>query len=265
MPTFQNVFLTGSELDSLTQPKPKHFLEPQYEPAFTAWSADRSDANREALLQAISPVIANNVALVGNADKNYLTIQGKILAMKAMERYDPQKASIATYLSKQLYPLRRYARQQMNVLGMPERLMMASQRLESAELELEDNLGRSPTTDELADHMGLSVKQIERIRRGSHARNTGSYDTPDEEGNISSPAIRRSLPQKYLHEYVLSALDSDPVSRTIYENDVGLYGRTTLSNQDLASKLRLTPGAVSQHRKKILEMVNKAQQMIYDR
>jgi len=81
MPTFQNVFLTGIELDSLAQPKPKHFLEPQYEPAFTAWSADRSDANREALLQAISPVIANNVALVGNADKNYLTIQGKILAM----------------------------------------------------------------------------------------------------------------------------------------------------------------------------------------
>ena len=153
----------------------------------------------------------------------------------------------------------------MNVLGMPERLMMASQRLESAELELEDNLGRSPTTDELADHMGLSVKQIERIRRGSHARNTGSYDTPDEEGNISSPTVRRSLPQKYLHEYVLSALDSDPVSRTIYENDVGLYGRTPLSNQDLASKLRLSPGAVSQRRKKILEMVNKAQQMIYDR
>jgi DNA-directed RNA polymerase specialized sigma subunit len=265
MPTFQNVFLTGSDLDSLSQPKPKNFLEPQYEPAFTAWSNDRSETNREALLQAISPVIANNVALVGNADKNYLTIQGKILAMKAMERYDPQKASVATYLSKQLFPLRRYARQQMNVLGMPERMMMASQRLESSELELEDVLGRSPTTDELADHMGLSVRQIERIRRGGHAKNTGSYDTPDEEGNISSPAVRRSLPQKYLHEYVLSALDSDPVSRYIYENDVGLHGRTTLSNQDLASKLRLSPGAVSQRRRKILEIVNKAEQRIYDR
>jgi len=265
VPAFQNIFLTANDLDSLSQPKPKSFLEPQYEPAFTAWSHDRSDANREALLQAISPVIANNVALVGNADKNYLTIQGKILAMKAMEKYDPQKASIATYLSKQLFPLRRYARQQMNVLGIPERMMMASQQLESAEVELEDKLGRAPATDELADHMKVSVKQIERIRRSSHARNTGSYDTPDEEGNMSSPAVRQTLPQKYLHEYVLSALDSDPVSRFIYENDAGLHGRTTLSNQDLASKLRLSPGAVSQRRRKIFEMVNKAEQMIYDR
>ena len=264
MPTFKNVFLSRDDVSSLAEPKIKNFLEPQYTPAYTAWKKEPSEAHREALLQAISPLVANSVNMVGNADKNYLTIQGKITAMRAMEGYNPQQASLSTYLSHQLLPLRRYARQQMNVLGVPERIMMATQQLEGAEVELEDRLGRLPTTDELADHMKMSAQQIEQIRRSGYAQNTGAYMTPDEEGNVRSHAVRRSLPQQYLHDYVLSALESDPVSRVIYENDIGLHGRKALPIADLASKLRISAGAISQRRKKILEIVNKAQQMIYD-
>jgi DNA-directed RNA polymerase specialized sigma subunit len=263
MATFRDIFLSADDVNALSKSTPKSFLESQYEPAYTAWKKNQSDTNREALLRAVSPIIASNVNLVGNADKNYLTIQGKILAMKAMQNYDPSVASLSTYLSGQLYPLRRYARQQMNVLGVPERIMMATQQLEGAEVELEGILGRVPTTDELADHMKMSAKQIERIRKASHARNTGRYDTPDEEGNTQSPAVRRTLPEKYLHDYVLSALENDPVSQFIYENDVGLNGRSTLSNNDLASKLRISASAVSQRRTKILRIINKAQDRIY--
>jgi len=150
----------------------------------------------------------------------------------------------------------------MNILGIPERIMLASQQMEGAEVELEDRLGRLPTTDELADHMGMSVKQIERIRRTGHAQNTGAYATPTEEGDLMSPAVRRNIPQEYLHEFVFSALENDPISKFIYENDNGLHGRKVLSNQDLAKKLRLSTGAVSQRRKRILEIVNKAQDRI---
>jgi len=111
--------------------------------------------------------------------------------------------------------------------------------------------------------MRMSAKQIERIRRSNHARNTGSYDTPDEEGNIRSPTVKRILPQQYLHEYVLSALEADPISSLIYENDMELNGRQTLSTNELAAKLRITPGAISQRRKRIMEIVNKAEGAIY--
>jgi len=201
MSVFKNVFLTGNDLSSISNPKPKSLLEPQYASAYSAWKEDQSDANREVLLKAISPVIGYHVGTIGNADKNYLTIQGKILAMKAMKDYDPSKASLSTYLSGQLIPLRRFARQQMNILNVPERVMLASQQLDGAETELEDMLGRLPTTDELADHMGMSVKQIERIRRTNHAQNTGAYNVPTEEGGTSSPAVRRSIPQQYLSRF----------------------------------------------------------------
>jgi RNA polymerase sigma-B factor len=262
MVTFKNVFLTADDLKSVADTKPKTFLEPQHQAAYTSWREDNSDKNRAALLQSISPLIDYHVSTIGNADKNYLTIQGKILAMRAMEKYDPTKASLSTYLSGQLIPLRRYARQSMNILSVPERVMLASQQLEGAEVELEDTLGRSPTTDELADHLGMSTRQIEKIRRTNHAQNTGAYNTPSEDGSMRSPAVKRSISQKYVHDFVLSALDADPISKFIYENDNGLHGRKILTNQELAAKLRLSPGAVSQRRKRILEILNKAQDRI---
>jgi DNA-directed RNA polymerase specialized sigma subunit len=141
--------------------------------------------------------------------------------------------------------------------------MMASQQLEGAETELEDQLGRAPTTDEIADHMGMSVKQIQRIRSMGHARNTGSYEAVGEEGQTDAPEVARKIPEKYLHDYVLSALSTDPISQFIYENDNALNGRQTLPNAELASKLRISPSAISQRRHRILEILNNAANRIY--
>jgi len=193
-----------------------------------------------------------------------MKLQGKILAMKAMDRYDPEQSSLETYLTHQLMPLRRTARQQMNVLGIPDRLLMASQQLESAEIELQDELGRMPTTAELADRMCISTKQIERIRQTTHARNTGSYLMPEEEGTVGgNMEVARHLPIEYKHQYVLSALRNVPKSALIYEIDNGLNGRQRLSVTELANKLGLSPGAVSQRRNRITEIVNNAEKDIY--
>jgi DNA-directed RNA polymerase specialized sigma subunit len=257
----RNVFLSRADVDSISQPK--NHLEDRFREPFETWQKTRDDDSRERLLQAVMPVIRDNVSQVAGADKNYMTIQGKILALKAMERYDPSQSSIATYLNRQLMPLRRSARQQMNVLSIPDRVLFASQQLEGAETELEDTLGRIPTTAELADKMSISVKQIERIRRLAHARNTGSVGLPDEEGGVKSPEVVRNLDAKYRHEYVLDALASDPASVIIYEADNRLNGRKPMSVIALANKLRISPGAVSQRRNKINLLMNQAEKAIY--
>jgi DNA-directed RNA polymerase specialized sigma subunit len=259
--SLQNVFLSRADLDSLS--KPKTHLEEQFRIPFETWKEKQDDESRERLLQAIMPVIRENVSQVAGADKGYMTIQGKILALKAMERYDPSQSSIATYLNRQLMPLRRTARQQMNVLGIPDRVLFAAQQLEGAETELEDALGRPPTTVELADKMSISVKQIERIRRLSHARNSGNIGTPDEEGGVKSPEVTRTLDAKYRHEYVMDALANDPITQFIYETDNRLNGRRQMSTIDLAKKLRISPGAVSQRRNKINVLANRAEKAIY--
>ncbi|MCL2120187.1 MAG: hypothetical protein FWH27_17365, partial [Planctomycetaceae bacterium] len=182
MSDFGNIFLSRNDLDSLSVPKNR--LEPQYADTYHVWREKKDDTSRENLLQTITPAIERTVRGIHGADPNYMKLQGKILAMKAMDRYDPEQSSLETYLTHQLMPLRRKARQQMNVLSIPDRLLMASQQLESAETELQDELGRMPTTLELSDRLHISAKQIERIRRMTHARNTGSYLTPDDEGTV---------------------------------------------------------------------------------
>jgi DNA-directed RNA polymerase specialized sigma subunit len=238
-------------------------MEPKFHETFHNWQNKKDDASREQLLEAIMPIVRDNVQQVSGADKHYMTMQGKILAIKAMERYDPTQSSVATYLNRQLMPLRRTARQQMNILSIPDRMLSAAQQLEGAETELEDRFGRMPTTAELADHMSISVKQIERIRRLAHARNTGNMGAPDEEGGVKSPEVRHNLDIKYRHEYVLSALESDPVSQVIYEADNSLHGRKPMSTAALSSKLHISPGAVSQRRNKINQLMNQAEKAIY--
>jgi DNA-directed RNA polymerase specialized sigma subunit len=257
----KNVFLSRADIDSLSTPK--DHLEDQFREPFETWKQKQDDMSREHLLKAIMPVIRDNVSQVAGVDRNYMTIQGKILALKAMERYDPSQSSIATYLNRQLLPLRRTARQQMNLLGIPDRMLLAAQQMEGAETELEDMLGRAPTTMELADKMSISVKQIERIRRLAHARNTGALESPDEEGGVQSPEVVRNLDAKYRHEYVIDALMEDPVSLFIYETDNRLHGRRPMSTVALAKKLHISPGAISQRRNKIHTLMNQAEKAIY--
>jgi RNA polymerase sigma-B factor len=262
MTHFGNIFLSRDDLDSLSAPKNR--LEPQYADAYNTWREKNDDSSRENLLHVITPAIDRTVHGIHGSDQNYMKLQGKILAMKAMDRYDPEQSSLETYLAHQLMPLRRTARQQMNVLGIPDRLLMVSQQLGSTEIELQDELGRMPTTAELADKMHISTKQIERIRQMTYARNTGSFLTPDEEGTVGgNMEVARNLPAEYRHQYVLSALRSDPKSVLIYEIDNGLNGRQKLSVTELADKLGLSPGAVSQRRNRITEIVNNTEKEIY--
>jgi DNA-directed RNA polymerase specialized sigma subunit len=257
-----NIFLSRNDLDSFTTPVNR--LESNYAEAYRSWKTNDNEETRENLLTTLSPAIERNVRGIAGGDPNYLRIRAKILAMNAMGKYDPEKSSLDTYLNHQLMPLRRTARQQMNILGLPDRLLMASRQLENAETELTDELGRLPTTVELADKLSLSLKQIERIRQMGHARNTGRSLTQDEEGQISdAEAVTRRLPDEYRHQYVLSALRNDPKSAIIYEHDEGLHGRVSLSTAALAEKLGLSPGAISQRRNRIDVIRNNAQREIY--
>jgi len=264
MSGFGNIFLSREDVASLNEPPAKKIrLEPEYAEVYQKWKTQPSETNRDRMLSSLSPIIDRAVGQI-QGDKNYLTVRGKILAMQAMDKYDPSVSSLSTYLSSALLPLRRYARSQMNILNVPERTMLLSTQLEGAETELEDELGRPPTTSELADKMGMSVKSIEKARRSSHARNSGTYETPMEEGDVHAPIVTRNIPERYQHDYVLSRFSDDPISTFIYENDFQLNGRRKLSTADLAKRLKITSGAVSQRRQKIFETLNTMAKYLYD-
>jgi DNA-directed RNA polymerase specialized sigma subunit len=260
--SFKNIFVNRDDLKSLDQPK--NLIEDRLAEPYKAWKSKPQDEDaREQFLEAISPIVDSNISRIPGTDKNQLTIQGKLLAMSAMNRYDPTRGSIATYLDRQLMSLGRESRKQVNVLSIPDRLMTSSQMLDGAEMELEDELGRPPTTTELADKMRISIKQIERLRNLGHERNTGSYSTPEEDEDVHLPGVIQTINPQYRHDFVLSSLANDPISQFIYEHDNGLHGKRKISTEKLASRLKLSPGAISQRRNKISAISNNAEKLIY--
>ena len=55
--------------------------------------------------------------------------------------------------------------------------------------------------------------------------------------------------------------DMDAVNKKIMEWTLGLHGSDTFSNIEIARKLRLTPGAVSQRKQSIQKILNQRQDL----
>jgi hypothetical protein len=81
-------------------------------------------------------------------------------------------------------------------------------------------------------------------------------------GNDTS--VNRRLPDIYRQQFVISALeDSDPIALGIYEHDRRLHGKRFLSTSQLAQKFKLSLASISNRRKRIFELENKAEQEIF--
>jgi DNA-directed RNA polymerase specialized sigma subunit len=259
-----NVFLSRDDIDSFNRP-PESRLEAEYAPYYDAWKQKKTRENSDALIKQITPHVENQIhSMMGNNASNYLNMRGKMLALKALDKYDPTQSSLKTYLSIQLQPLRRDAMQQTNILKVPQNILRDAGRLESSELELEDELGRPPTSIELADRMGVSLKKIDRMRKATQSYNTGSF-LGNNETDSHSPLISATMNDKYRHDFVMSALRNDPINQFIYETDNGLNGRKPLNVVAMAKKLKVSPGLISQWRAKINEIANTAERKIYGR
>lgn len=226
-------------------------LEKEFEPEYNAWKTQPSPATTGALLRKVQPAIDRGVfANVGKDAGPVLRSSARRLALEALRTYDPQRARLSTHVINHMQGLRRLSRQQQQVLRVPERVSLDQTYLMKAEVELSDQLGRDPSTLELADYTGISPKRITKVR---------SYRPPIAEGSLMammSPEGGEGSMPSVEHgnlDVVMRAVyeDLDPINQKIIEWTLGLNGQKQLSNQLIASKLRLTPGAVSQRKAQI--------------
>ena len=238
----------------------KSMLEPDFEPDFTAWKATPNPHQATLLLGRLQPTIDKAIsAHVGNSDP-IIRSRAKQLTLQAVKTYDPMKAKLSTHLFNQLQGLKRIYRKQNQIISVPERISLGQGQLLTADAELQERLGRDPTSNEIADYTGLSLRRIKQIRTApSNAMPEGYYDGLDTEegGGGFSPAVVGPPTGAYLE---LVHGDLDIANRFIMEATLGLHGRERLSNQQIAAKLGLTPGAVSQRKAMIQRMVDEQQE-----
>ena len=236
-------------------------LEPDYEIEYNAWKEKPNPQTTGLLLRKVQPAIDRGVqAHAGKNVSPVLRSSARRLALTAIRTYDPAKAQLGTHIINHMKGLRRIGRQQSQVMRIPERVSLDQSFLANAEAELNDRLGRDPTITELADHTGLSAKRISQVRSYRHPISEGSFLGMTQGGESSGflPAVSQDN-----MDIVTRAVydDLDSINQQIMDWTLGRNGTRPLSNQEIASKLRMTPGAVSQRKALIQRRIDEMEQL----
>ncbi|NBT75265.1 MAG: hypothetical protein EBT15_04710 [Betaproteobacteria bacterium] len=232
-----------------------------FDSAYAQWQTTKTPETNTALLGTIQPVI--DTAVMSYAGQNAsptIRSRARLMALKALDTYDPKRGNVRTHLLSQLQSLRRLTAQSQNIISIPEQVGLDYSRLNESEAELRDQLGRDPTDDELADHTGLSTRRIQKIRAFNQPVSEGmtTREVSDEEsygGDVASniPGSTRSADAWFNFVYE----DLSPVDKLIADMTLGRNGRRKTSTQEIARRLNITPGAVSQRAAKIQAMLDK--------
>lgn len=230
------------------------FLEPEFKDVYDTWKAAPSPETNTKLIGALEPVIQKGMQSYGVNDPVGYS-RARLMTLDAVRKYDPRRASLQSHILTNLQGLRRATTNQQNFVRIPERLAIESQRLHEAQQQLQDDLNRLPSDNELADHMGVPLKRLAQIRRARSGYAGSQVQSEDTQEDPSSRVPGQSRAAELWTQIVYD--DLGPIDQKIMEHTLGLNGQDRLSNQEIAAKLGRSPGAITQRKLKIQQLLDR--------
>lgn len=221
-----------------------------------AWRRDRSDASASALLAQVSPLISREASKWDQTlARPLLETEGKRLAMQAFASYDPDKgAALGTHVVNQLQRMSRLAYSNQNVARLPENKMLWFHAFHKGHARLADELGRAPSSDELADELGWSIPRVEEYRTSIGRRELLESGGP---GDAGAAGLHDADKQDHLVDFIHHGLP--PAQKLMFEHLTGYAGAERLSNHEIQKKLSLTQGQYSYLKEKLVTHVSDVQ------
>lgn len=235
-------------------------VSPDFDNLYTTWKKNPTPDTNTQILSAVQPVIDSAVSSYAGANTSQtMKSRARLMALKALGSYDPQRGNVRTHLLSQLQSLRRAAAKEQNIISLPEQVGLDFQHITNAENELRDQYGRDPTDDELSDFTNLSKRRIQKIRKFNQPLAEGTVSRIVDEdsggGDVASSIPGRQDAAEAWMNFVYD--DLGPTDKLIMDMTLGRNGKRKASTQDIARRLRLTPGAISQRAAKIQTMLDK--------
>jgi DNA-directed RNA polymerase specialized sigma subunit len=149
-------------------------------------------------------------------------------------------------------------RQQTTILKVPEKVALERSRLETMTKEMEHELGRSPSDMELTEKTGISPKRLKHVRSYKPAVGEGQFDeaTGGVMGGVTD--YRRDASDMW-RQLVYDELV--PQDQLVMQHAFGLNGHAPLQNQEIAAKLKRSPGLISQRKLHIQKLLDREQEL----
>jgi RNA polymerase sigma-B factor len=164
---------------------------------FVRWQRDGDAAAREQLVRRYMP-LANKLARRYHGAHEPLDDLRQVASLglvKAVDRFDPsrgisfQSFAVPTILGE----LKRYFRDFGWAVHVPRGLQESSFKVEQARRRLETDNGRSPTFNELAEFLEMSVEDVLSAVEAAGAHHAVSFDTPHDDGEGESGTLADTL------------------------------------------------------------------------
>jgi len=236
------------------------YLEDEYRPAYETWQQNQTPEGNAAFLQAINPVVQKGIQMYGS-DSPLSASRGRLMALDAMRKYDPRRSRLQSHLLNQMQGLRRVTQKQHNVLRVPEKILLESQRLRTYQQELSDELGREPSDAELSDRLGLSPQRLAKIRTYQPGMTSGQMEEIDPLSGGTAGRLPGSHNEASDLWVQIVYQDLSPMDQKILEMSLGLNGQSKRSNQEIAKALGRSPGAITQRKARIQTLLNQEQDL----
>ena len=186
-----------------------------------------------------------------------LISEGNIGLMKAVERFDPAKGGkLSTYGSWWIkQSIKRALANQSKTIRLPVHLVDKISKMRRVAMKLQEEFGREPTDEELAEELGMTPSRVAQMRTA--AIRPASLDAPigDDESNSYSEIIadeNADTPYEQLEEQTVTRMlqemvkTLDPREGTILRYRFGLDGGTEKTLEEVGEKFGVTRERVRQ-------------------
>ncbi|NNU83645.1 sigma-70 family RNA polymerase sigma factor [Geobacillus sp. BMUD] len=160
----------------------------------SAYQRTKTEEAATALLVRFEPLIAAAARKMARSRPDFyedLFQVGRLSFLRLLDHYDPkQGTSFESYAMKSLIGyMKNYLRDKAWYIQVPRKVKEKGSKVQQAIDELTVKLERSPTIDEIADHLGLSVEETIEVLAGRDHYQAVSLDAPVQDGDKDATTI----------------------------------------------------------------------------
>ena len=226
--------------------------------------------------QAREQMVRSNLRLVVNIAKNYsnrglpladVIEEGNLGLLRAVEGFDPNQGSrFSTYASWWIkQAIKRALINSVQPIHIPAYMVEMIAKWKQTSAQLEENLGRAPTIEEMAEHMKMPERKIRIIRRAvkafSSPTQSGSNDPDFTLGELladeKTPAPDQALFSEAENDMIQRLLDQiDEREAKILRLRFGLDDREPMTLKEIGEEIGLTRERVRQIEHEALAKLN---------
>jgi len=231
---------------------PKVSADPHgIEPLHTKWKETQKPKDMAALLKGMRPLIESQLGRYkGTLPPAALRGQAKKFAIQAVRNFDPTKgAKLTTHVVNGLQQLHRKNYEAQSAFRLSEELQRGVGAYQRSQQNLQNELGREATAEELAQDLAWPLPKVQRMARQSRGEVSAEdllYDPADPYQESYDPVVD------------LVYHDLAPKDKLIMELATGYGGKAKMAKKDIAAKLGISPARVSQRSLKIATKIREA-------